>query len=321
MESAMEVGIGSINRGWGATFVLSGLALLLIWFAVPGTDKLVVGKDGRMSTSKFQAVMWTMVVVFALFSLFFGYLIVQLGDLFNVAWAEHLNNPLGESFNAFFAEKFDSNYLVLLGLPLGTAVASKAITTNKVANGTVVKTPETGEGAGTLQELIGDDGGNTDLGDFQYLLFNFLAVAYFLVAFMSHPSQGLPSLPDTLIGLTGIAAATYIGKKSVFKEPPILLGVLPPSGKPGDTVTIYGQQLLTSAEAGVAAGAPVAAPAPAALGVTVVIGGHAAAVQGEPSNTNVVVEVPVMPAGPTELNVLRPPGASSDSLPFVVLPA
>jgi hypothetical protein len=51
----------------------------------------------------------------------------------------------------------------------------------------------------------------------------------------------------------------------------------------------------------------------------VVIGGHVAKVIGQPTETKVRVEVPEIPAGAMQLSVLRPPGASSDPLPFTVL--
>ncbi|HEX5594050.1 MAG TPA: IPT/TIG domain-containing protein [Solirubrobacterales bacterium] len=308
-----------MNEGWALSFALAAAALLLIWWTVPGTGKLVIGKDGRWSTSKFQATAWTLVVVFALFSLFFAYLIVHVGDLFNWSWADRLQSPLGDSLNDFFDQGLDGTYLVLLGLPLGTAVASKAITQSKVANGTEVKPPKDAQDStSAVQELVGDDNGETDLGDFQYLLFNFLALAYFLVQFVSDPSAGLPSLPDTLIALTGVSAAAYVAKKGIYKEPPILLGVLPPSGKPGDLVTVYGQKLIAAPNAGMKAGA---APGPVnpSPGVVVMIAGVAAQVEGTPNAERVQVRVPDIDKGPTKLSVLRPPGAESDQLPFSVL--
>lgn len=321
MFAAIEASTSAVNAGWAISFALAAAALVLIWVAVPGTRQLVVGKDGRWSTSKFQATAWTFVVVFALFSLFFAYLIVQVGDFVGWAWLERLQDPLGNSLDAVLDEGLDATYLVLLGLPLGTAVASKAITVSKITNGTEVKAPkDPTESTGALQELVGDDNGETDLGDFQYLLFNLLALALFLVQFISNPSEGLPSLPDTLIALTGVSAAAYVAKKGIYKEPPILLGVFPPSGKPGDRIEIYGQKLVAPPTTGMNAGAvPAAGAVDPALGVVVVIGGVSAPVEGTPTAERIVARVPEMPEGATKVSVLRPPGASSDELPFNVL--
>jgi hypothetical protein len=322
MDVMAVASASDVNEGWALSFALALTALVVIWWVVPGTKQLVVGKDGRWSTSKFQAIAWTLVVIFALFALLFAYLIVQLGDFFDWGWAASLQDPLGNSLEDFLEKGLDESYLVLLGLPLGTAVASKAITLTKVANGTQVKPPkEAGDSTGAVQELVGDDNGETDLGDFQYLLFNFLALGYFLIQFLSHPSQGLPNLPDTLLGLTGVAAAAYVSKKGIYKEPPILLGVFPPSGRPGDQIQVYGQKLVTTPDAGMVAGAAPAGAANPALGVVVVIGGVSAPVVGEPTDERVEATVPQMPEGATKLSVLRPPGASSDELPFNVLPA
>jgi hypothetical protein len=322
-SAVIEASPGRINFAWAATFVLAALTLFIVWRVVPGTEQLTRGKDGRASTSKFPATMWTLAVAFALFSLFFGFLAVQIGDLLNSAYLEQLKDPLGGSLDNLLGKGLDETYLLLLGLPLGTAVVSKGITSAKVDSGSIVKTPKTPSdpSTGSLQELVGDDDGNTDLGDFQYLLFNLLALGYFLVAFMSHPARGLPTLPDTLIALTGVAAATYIGKKGIYREPPVLLGVLPPAAKPGKKVRVYGQRLLTSADAGGAAGSvPPCAPVPdPQLGVMVTINGQAAELFGAPTDSMVIVRVPEMAAGPTMLKVLRPPGASSEELPFTVL--
>jgi hypothetical protein len=51
----------------------------------------------------------------------------------------------------------------------------------------------------------------------------------------------------------------------------------------------------------------------------VVIGGHAAKVKGGSTPSKLLVKVPQMDAGATQLSVLRPPGAESDPLPFTVL--
>lgn len=312
---------GSVNRAWAFCMGLAILTLVIIWFTVPRTNELVVGKDGRWSTSKFQGTAWTLVVLFALFSLLWAFTFVQVGDLLDVRWITDLRDPLATGFDDFFSNKFDATYLVLLGIPLGAVVTSKAITTNKVANGAEVKPPKSDSNSTTaLQELVGNDNGETEISDFQFLLFNLLAIAYFLVAFMSNPVEGLPSMPDTLIGLTGVSAAAYISKKALYKEPPILLGVLPPSAKAGDPIEVYGQHLLTTPDAGRFANADaVAVPDSAGIGTMVVIGGQAAELVGAPTDTKVVAKVPPLPAGGTKLQVMRPPGARSEELPFTVL--
>lgn len=124
-------------------------------------------------------------------------------------------------------------------------------------------------------------------------------------------------MPATLVGLTGVAAAAYVSKKGIYSEPPILLGVLPPSAKAGKKVRIYGEKMI-SATAKVAVGGG-AADANAQLGSIVTFNGQAATLVGEPTDSLITVRVPDLDPGPVKVAVVRPPGASSEELPFTVL--
>jgi hypothetical protein len=321
MELAIaEVGPASstlVSWLWFVSFVLAAATLAAVWWKFPNAKNMILGKDGRLSTSKFQAALWTFAVLFALFSLFYGFVIVQLfGGLLGFGWAESLEQPLGQGFDDFLGHDLDETYLLLLGFPFAAAITSKGIVAEKVASGTIVKAEkDPAEGGSSLAELVSDDDGNSDLGDFQYLLFNLLAIGYFLLQFLSDPGSGLPSMPDTLVGLTGVAAATFVAKKGIYRDPPVLLGVLPPSARPGEQFTVYGKQLKAPAEAG----GPGAAPP--GIGAMVVVNGQTAAVVGAPTATEITATVPEMAPGPVHVKVLRPPGASSEELPFTILPS
>lgn len=318
-ETVAKASSPSINRAWGATFVLAALTLLAFWFLFPKASELVIGKDGRVSTSKFQVVLWTFAVGFALFALFYAFVIPQLfGELFGLTWAERLRAPIGESFSTFLKEGLDETYLLLLGFPLAAAVGSKAITSSKVAKGEVKKEAKADPGeSSSAQELVGDDQGNVDLGDFQYLFFTLLAVAYFMAQFLAHPGGGLPDMPDTLVGLTGVAAAAYVGKKGVYKEPPILLGAIPPTAEPGDWIEVYGKHLMSGGDS-----PPLAAGSKGHMGTVVMIHDLVAPLRksAHQSNEKLIVKVPDVVAGAAKLKVIRPPGAESEELPFTVLP-
>jgi hypothetical protein len=133
--------------------------------------------------------------------------------------------PLAHAFDTFATTGLQPAYLVLLGLPTGAAVAAKAITTTKIGAAhdqgrAAAKTTaaDANRGLGDrAAELVNDDAGNTDLGDLQYQLFNLLTMAWFLVSFLPHPvnPHGLPDLPVTLIGLTGVSTAGYVTKKAL----------------------------------------------------------------------------------------------------------
>lgn len=159
---------------------------------------LINGMDNRWSTSKASVALWTFAVIFA----FLAILIHTRGD--------GLDNL-----------KLSNQYLALLGIPAGAAVGAKAITQNKVHTGQVAKTKENsapGALKGTAQ-LFSDDSGNVDLLDAQYFAFSLLLLAYFFTQFLSAESTTLPNLPNTLVGLSGVSAASYIAKKGVKNTP------------------------------------------------------------------------------------------------------
>jgi hypothetical protein len=330
----------AVTAGWAVAYVVAALTLLLFtWVAQRCTDAgLVTGKDRRASTSKFQAAMWTYAVGFALFAFLWAWVVDQVVTEVwsSKPWDDDIHRSLGTAFD-HLTDKLDETYLLLLGVPLGTAITAKAITQTKVASGDVVKVDkETTAGesparqVGTaVQELVKDDKGNADLGDFQYFLFNVLAVLYFLVQFLPHPAKGLPDLPDTLVGLTGVAAAAYVAKKGVYSEPPILYSVAPPAAPAGAKVTVFGQRFGgTAAAAGAGGTAGAAAPDPAAgaaaptsVPVQVIFGSSpASAVEG--TDEQLTATIPRhAPAGPVQVRVIRPPGAESNQVPFEVLSA
>jgi hypothetical protein len=307
----------TVNVAWLVAYLGAAAFLALITFVVPGVKSIAIGKDKRVSTSKLQVLMWTYVVVFALLALFFGYVISELAQAFDWKSADTLKMGLGDAFANFTKKGLDQSYLLLLGLPLGAAVTARAITTSKLASGTIVKsdkgqggTPETN----AVQEAVSDDNGNTDLGDFQYFLFNVLAILYFSVQFLSHPAKGLPDMPDTLVGLTGIAAAAYIAKKGVYRDPPILFSVSPPEAAPGDRVDIYGARLLSPPQD------PAGGAAPTPTRVLFGLSPAAPLSDPTPAEDHLIVEVPPrLQPGPTTVRVVRPPGAESGEFPFEVV--
>ena len=141
--------------------------------------------------------------------------------------------PLVDGFGRLVQHPLQPEYLVLLGIPVAAAVAAKALMTNKVLNGDVTKTIGTSEGvlAGAA-ETVRKDAGSADLLDFQYAAFNAIALVYFFATFLgttaSNPDAGLPGIPPTLLGLSGVSALSYVAKKSLEKgTAPEVLGVSP----------------------------------------------------------------------------------------------
>jgi hypothetical protein len=211
----------------GHVWVASGVSiavLLLATFALFGFSAkvlrgLLLGADKRASTSKFQATAWTYAILFALVTLLVGHLLYA--D-FDHGWSKFLEDGL------------NSDYLWLLGIPSVGLVGAKAITQSKVQANPEAKPTKTDGDNGLLartRELASNDDDldpQPALGDLQYLVFNAVAVAYFLSAFLGHVELGLPSLPDTLIALTGVSAASYLSAKAVKSAaPPVIISVRP----------------------------------------------------------------------------------------------
>jgi hypothetical protein len=237
------VGVVVITQGWAMILafvgmvLLLGLAHVLIVGAQPkssgstdnvakrrrGVKALVMGADGRASTSKLQAVLWTFAVFYAfLFLLIWGR---SLGCDQERLRAEELAlcsraTEERQAFAEIVGRELQADYYVLLGFPLGVAVAARALTTAKVAAGAITKSPnEQSEGVVQgLRETISNDRGETDLLDFQYFAFNLLTLAFFWTEFLTDPSTGLPDLPATLIGLSGLSAAAYTTRKALEQD-------------------------------------------------------------------------------------------------------
>jgi len=198
---------------WVYLAVLGGLAALswvvsvLVRRTAPDGSKgrahglatAVLGDDGRTSTSKLQAALWTFAIIWALVSLLAG------------AGVEAFGKALG-------GDNLREEYLLLLGGPFAAAIAAKGITTKQTMNDEDAKPPKS-PGPTTLgaraTEVVTNDAGGVDIGDMQYAAFTFVTLAYFAWAFIKTPALGLPPIPATLLVLVGVSQATYVGKKGL----------------------------------------------------------------------------------------------------------
>lgn len=192
---------------WGWAEVWALLAIALVSVALSALIRpperffsfaLINGTDNRWSTSKASVALWTFALIFAFLAILF--------------------HTRGDGLDNL---KLSSQYLALIGIPAGAAVGAKAITQNKVDKGQLTKNkqaspPDALEGTA---QLFSDDSGNVDLLDAQYFAFSLLLLAYFFAQFLSSESTRLPTLPHTLVGLSGVSAASYIVKKGVKNTP------------------------------------------------------------------------------------------------------
>jgi hypothetical protein len=235
-EAAQLAASAAVPPGWKWLAVLIGLAVLALLYlmtAVFGSWnpwKLVEGADGRASTSKFQWMLWIVVIIFA----------------YTVLWI--LRAKQG---NYSAISRVPVNLLTILGFSTGTAAAAKGITsgyvqTNRVAKPAVAKQ---GVPAGTSQGgILQDDTGVPELAKIQMIGFTLIAVGIFLATLIhqivSEPViTSLPDVDSSLLVLMGISQGGYLGKKLVTFGAPTLYPPVPPEAAAGTPITLPGVNL------------------------------------------------------------------------------
>lgn len=213
--------LGVNGWAWCWAFLAIGLGLLLLQLlAGPrgyGVFRPLIGTDRRFSTSLTQIGLWTVLITTTF------------------AWLLILAGLTGKSVDTLLPPQRWGEYLLLLGGPFAAAVAAKGIVTYKVRNGTLQKTePEKTE----LRQVATMDDGGTDVVDSQYLLFNLVAQVYFVVA-VTHEAV-LPVMPDVLLAMTSLTAATYVGAKAARTNAPVITSLSPKTVAAGTEVTVLG---------------------------------------------------------------------------------
>jgi hypothetical protein len=271
----------AVVAAFAAIVVLAVITFVLCGMAHKGYVALVTGKDGRISTSRFQAAAWTYAICFALLTLLFGHWFYN-ASAFDPGWSKFLKSGL------------NSDYLWLLGIPATGLAGAKLITEGKVADDPAAKPPKPEPGPDLpsgltqgLKELTGNDAVDPQpsLPDLQYVVFNLIALAYFLSAFFGNVGDGLPGMPDTLIALTGVSAASYLATKAAARNTAPTIGPVVPS------VVV-----------------PGAAPIPLAVSGT---GFLPAGASGAPKAMLGGVELPVTGATDTQLTATVPTAAEA----------
>ena len=309
------------------TFLIGGvvvLAVLLLVEAIARIGKtsfltsVIIGQDGRTSTSKTFVLMWTLLVGWALVSLLIvGELITIHSCVGSLATPDQVTSAINACGNMndqvgllqigwhnFTLNGLSGGYLILLGIPASAAVAAKAITQSKDDTGKAPKTvhvvdkkvPVTTRAAARVAQIFSADDGTTDIGDFQYVIFNLVTAVYFVAEFTRPSVQGLPVIPDTLLGLTSVSAAAYVGKKAATRTQPTITGVFPSILRAGVQAVITGSGLTQDP----------AAPPPAGAAPRVTFNGiESTAVQPDPAAGSLRATVPpgVVPAdGPASIS-------------------
>ena len=239
---------------------------------------VILGEDGRTSTSKTFILMWTLLVAWALLALliagdFIGDHACVAGPVAAAAQRCHGDQValLQVGWAQFLRAGLSGSYLVLLGVPASAGVAAKGISTARAQSGSGVKGRDPGAPKhllARLAEIFSADDGTTDLGDFQYLVFNLITALYFVSQFLDPRGDGLPVIPDTLLGLTSVSAALYVGKKVVTRTQPSVSGVFPAPLRDGQPFTIIGTGLTVDPSSPTSATAQVTLDGVLATAVT-----------------------------------------------------
>ena len=244
----------------GAVLALLAAVQLLTWVADrldPSNKRptfiasVILGQDGRTSTSKTFILMWTLLVGWALIALLIG------GELVTIRHCVHAPHPklacaghdvalLQVGWKRFLHAGLSGGYLVLLGVPAAAGIAAKGITATQVAGAGFKKPKPSGTGTplDRITEIFSADDGTTDIGDFQYLIFNLVTATYFVAQFLSPDGTGLPTIPNTLLGLTSVSASLYVGKKAVSSSQPTVTGVFPMPLHDAQWFTVIGTELI-----------------------------------------------------------------------------
>jgi hypothetical protein len=216
---------GSWSIGVNATYrflilVLCALALLGLATAVTkgAPLKLIVGMDNRYSNSKFQVALWFWIVIST-------YIATVVFRVWYAGW------------DFIGAVSIPQNLLVLSGLSALTYGGAKAITTAKVnaaANpapafaGAVAPAanpdPKNAQQPGQesfLKDLVENDVGVFDFGDFQMLVVTLLAVVmylmlifHFLGSIAFTKTLTLPDVDTTILAVFGLGQGAYLTKKA-----------------------------------------------------------------------------------------------------------
>lgn len=193
----------------------------------------ILGQDGRASTSKTLALIWTIVLAFNLLTLTYIAASAPTGSGANQI-------PKGWADAAF--KSLDSTYLAAVFGPLAAALLSKGIITTRVNSRKTLQKPASLTGPSAM-DLIADDQGRLDLLDIQYCIFTLVTAVYVLTHFCKEPGQGIVSIPNTLAVLAGLSAAVFTGNKTVGSNPAGLNTILTPNVYQGGKVAVTGANL------------------------------------------------------------------------------
>jgi hypothetical protein len=199
-----------------------------------GFVDVIIGADGRVSTSQTVVYGWT--------GVFASALVVMASLAVSGRLTPEQAFQTGSNWDA---------YLLLLGGPFASAVIAKGIVSYQTQQDPNAKsgTLATAGTANTMSMTVADspsaadivngDGNEPSLVDTQYSIFSLIAIFYFVGLFVANldkyaagavsvsKAEWFPQIPSVLLGLTSLAALTYVGNKAVQTQGPRVVSFSP----------------------------------------------------------------------------------------------
>jgi hypothetical protein len=203
------ISIRALPVSSGTRMVVLGITAAVCFFLAALLTKfhplrLVVGQDGRYSNSKFQMAIWFSVVI-----------ITYIAAMYLRA-AEVGREFLG-------GINIPQNLFLLSGMSALTFGGAKGITASKVQSAIQagLANPKPSAAAPSFWNLVQDDKGLFDIGDFQMLVITLLAVGMYLVLVFNFLGSiemrkivDLPNLDTTILAAFGLGQGAYLAKKA-----------------------------------------------------------------------------------------------------------
>jgi len=192
------------TRFW--VLLACGLVCFTICYLCSGLHPLnwILGQDGRYSNSKFQIATW-----------FFVLVATYLSTVFLRVWYGGCDFIGGVNI--------PQNLLLISGMSAITYAGAKGITASKAQNAS--KNPDVPQKtnatkAPSFWDLLQNDEGLFDFGDFQMLVITLLAVGMYLVLVFSFlgslelkATVDLPNVDTTILAAFGLGQGAYLAKK------------------------------------------------------------------------------------------------------------
>lgn len=189
---------------------LTGLIVVVLLYAVIGVlsghgpnwlSEVVNGVDGRASTSKFQFLLWTSIVLWA----------------YPTLVARGFQDGAVPGFLAI-----PGNVMLLMGLGVGTYVGAKLIAGHR---GFRAKTYRAPDGPASLRYLVVEDDETVSLPKAQIMAWTFLIAGIYVASVLkaatgSAVPTSLPGVDDAALGLLGLSHAGYLTVKGVVATQP-----------------------------------------------------------------------------------------------------